>query len=99
MPPGVRRIAPLLRVSGPLAPFRSSTTERPSIKDPIARARGLGFGVVSGRLLGELHEVTRIAQEALPTLSVPTLYIASRHDNRVPTADAERNWGLVGAPD
>ena len=99
MPDAVRRLTPLLRASGPIARFRSSVVEVPSIKDPVARARGLGFGVVSGRLLTELYAVTRLAQEALPRVTVPTLYIASRHDSRVPTADAARNWGLVRAPD
>jgi carboxylesterase len=98
MPDRVRRMAPLLRVSGPLSPFRRSTVKVPSIFDPEARSRGLGFGVVSGRLLAELHTVTEIAQEALPALTVPTLYIAARRDNRVPAAAAARNWHRVGAP-
>lgn len=99
MPGPVRRLTPLLRAAGPIAPFRSSVVETPSIKDPVARARGLGFGVVSGRLLAELHAVTQRAQAALPTVTVPTLYIASRNDSRVPVEDAARNWGLVRAPD
>jgi carboxylesterase len=97
MPDRVRRLAPLLRVSGPLAPFRRSTVKVPSILDPVARAKGLGFGVVSGRLLAELHAVTEIAQEALPDLTVPTLYVAARQDNRVPAVAAARNWLRVGA--
>jgi len=98
MPDRVRRLAPLLRVSGPLAPFRRSTVKVPSILDPVARAKGLGFGVVSGRLLAELHAVTEIAQQALPDLSVPTLYVAARLDNRVPAEAAARNWHRLGAP-
>lgn len=99
MPEPVRRLTPLLRASGPIARFRSSAVEVPSIKDPVARARGLGFGVVSGRLLQELQEVTRQARAALPNVTVPTLYLASRNDSRVPAEDAARNWGLVHAPD
>jgi carboxylesterase len=98
MPDRVRRLAPLLRVSGPLAPFRRSTVKVPSILDPVARAKGLGFGVVSGRLLAELHAVTEIAQQALPDLSVPTLYVAARLDNRGPAEAAARNWHRLGAP-
>lgn len=97
MPDRVRRMAPLLRVSGPLAPFRRSTVKVPSILDPAARANGLGFGVVSGRLLAELHAVTEVAQQALPDLTVPTLYVAARQDNRVPAVAAARNWLRVGA--
>jgi carboxylesterase len=98
MPDRVRRIAPLLRASGPLSPFRRSTVKVPSIFDPVARARGLGFGVVSGRLLAELFTVTEVAQDALPELTAPTLYIAARRDNRVPAVAASRNWHRVGAP-
>lgn len=98
MPDRVRRMAPLLRASGPLSPFRKSTVKVPSIFDPEARARGLGFGVVSGRLLAELYAVTEIAQEALPELTAPALYIAARRDNRVPAAAAARNWHRLGSP-
>lgn len=98
VPEPVQRMAPLLRISDQVAPFRLSAAPIPSIRDPIARARGLGFGVVSGRLLRELGEVTRLAQAALPTVDIPTLYLASRNDSRVPTDDAERNWSLVTVP-
>jgi carboxylesterase len=98
MPDRIRRLAPLLRVAGPLSPFRRSTVRVPSILDPVARAAGLGYGVVSGRLLAELHAVTEVAQEALPSLRAPTLYVAARHDNRVPVTAAVRNWHRVGAP-
>ncbi len=98
MPPQVRRLAPLLRIAGPLAPFRRSTGKRNSIHNPEAWPASRGMGVVSGRLIGELHEVTQIAQEALPEIDTPLLYIASRQDNRVPALDALRNWTRVNAP-
>lgn len=98
MPDRIRRLAPLLRVSGPLSPFRRSTVHVPSILDPVARAAGLGYGVVSGRLLAELHEVTEVAQEALPALRLPTRLLAARHDNRVPVTAAVRHWHQLGAP-
>ena len=98
VPERVQRMAPLLRIYDQVAPFRLSAAPIPSIQDPIARARGLGFGVVSGRLLRELSTITRLAQAALPRVDIPTLYLASRHDSRVPTGDAARNWRLVTAP-
>lgn len=98
MPAAVRRISRVLRVAGPLAPFRRSAYGSPSILDPEAAERALGFGVVSGRLLAELHAITVLAQDALPHVRVPTLYIASRHDNRVPAEAALRNWQRLGAP-
>jgi carboxylesterase len=98
MPDRIRRLAPLLRMSGPLSPFRRSTVRLPSILDPVARAAGLGYGVVSGRLLAELHAVTEVAEEALPALCLPTRVLAARHDNRVPVAAAVRHWRQLGAP-
>lgn len=99
MPPSVRRVGRLLRASGALAPFRRSAYGAPSIRNAVAAEQSLGFGVASGRLLAELLEVTEIAQEALPHVSAPTLYIAARQDNRVPAADASRNWRRLGAPE
>lgn len=92
MPTYVRRLAPLLRVSGKLAPFRASTGRTPSIYDPAAESESLGFGVISGHLLAELHDVTSIAREAMPHVAVPTLYMAARNDSRVPVNDTLRNW-------
>ncbi len=92
MPSYVRQLAPLLRVSGRLAPFRASTGRTVSIRDPVAGSQSLGFGVISGHLLAELHDVTAIALEAIPHVAVPTLYMAARNDGRVPVADTLRNW-------
>ncbi len=99
MPSNIRRLAPLLRLSGPLAPFRRSAGRLASILDPSAQPASRGMGVVSGRLLAELHEVTLIAQEALPEVDTPTLYLASRQDSRVPTAAAVSNWHRLRAPE
>ncbi len=99
MPGHVRRMGRVLRASGPLAPFRRSAYGTPSIRNPDALREALGFGVVSGRLLAELLEVTQIAQASLPHISAPTLYVASRHDNRVPAETSVRNWNALGAPE
>lgn len=92
MPAYVRRLAPLLRVSGKLAPFRASAGRTRSIHDPVAGAQSLGFGAISGHLLAELHDVTSIALDSIPHVSVPTLYMAARNDSRVPVNDTLRNW-------
>lgn len=97
MPTLVRRVGRLLRASGPLAPFRRSAYGAPSIRSETAASQSLGFGVVSGRLMAELLEVTLVAQEALPHVAAPTLYMAARLDNRVPAKDAVRNWRRLGA--
>jgi carboxylesterase len=98
MPTHVRRIARLLKISGPLAPFRKSAGRTASILNPAAQPASRGLGVVSGRLLAELYDVTVVAQESLPYIDVPTLYMASRQDSRVPQVDALTGWEAIHAP-
>ena len=99
MPERVRRLSPLLRISGPLAPFRRSAGRTMSIFDPVARQKTLGIGVISGHLLAELHDVTVIARESVPEIQVPTLYMAARNDSRVPLDDTLRNWRQLQSRD
>jgi len=99
MPRHVRRISRLLKISGPLAPFRKSTGRTASILNPAAQPASLGLGVVSGRLLAELYDVTVVAQESLPYIEAPTLYMASRQDSRVPQVDAMTGWQAIRAPE
>ncbi len=99
MPARVRRIARLLKISGPLAPFRKSAGRTASILNPAAQPASLGLGVVSGRLLAELHDVTVVAQESLPCIEAPTLYMASRQDSRIPQDDALAGWQAIRAPE
>ncbi len=99
MPASVHRWSRLLRISGPLAPFRRSTARTPSIRDPSAQPASRGFGVVSGKLLAELHDVTVLASEAMPDIRVPTLYMAARHDSRVPVDDTLGHWRELATDD
>ncbi len=99
IPDRIRRFSPLLRLSGPLAPFRRSTGRTMSIFDPDARPATLGIGVISGHLLDELQDVTLIARESVPDILVPTLYMAARNDSRVPLNDTLRNWRQLQSRD
>lgn len=83
-------------VAGVLLPYLPARDER-SILDAAARAASLGHDVVTPRLLRELAEVARRARSALPRVVSPTLIIQSRHDNRVPSAVAERALERLGA--
>ena len=69
-----------------------------SIHDPVARAKSLGFGVTTPRLVRELREVARRGREALPNLRVPTLMLQSREDNRIAPSDASAAFAAIGAP-
>ena len=90
------RIAALHRVVAPFVPYLRSRSES-SILDPQARARALGRGVTTPRLLHELSLIVRRAWNAAPSIRVPTLVIHSRHDPRVTRGDAEAAFARLGS--
>jgi len=79
------------------APYFKSTGGERSIHDPDARRQALGPGIVTSRMLRGLRQVALRAERALPRVSVPTLYLQSRHDNRIAFARAERCYAEIGA--
>jgi carboxylesterase len=98
MPTTIRnaaRVHPLLALG---AAYVSGGGER-SIHDPDEKARSLGYGCCTPRLLGELASVVSRARHALPTLRVPTIVVQSRVDNRIPPEAAQRAFALVGSPE
>ncbi len=84
------------RIWGWTGPFVRSGGEL-SISDPDERARSLSYGIVTGRVLRMLKVVSRRGSAALPHVTVPTLMIQSREDNRIAAAAAERAFGRIGA--
>ncbi len=83
---------------GPMVKTVRSNSPR-SILDPIERAKNLGYGVYTGRLLYELWRLTYRARRALPLIKAPTLLIQSKEDPRIPASIAERAFDLLGAAD
>jgi carboxylesterase len=83
---------------GLLLPYLDSDGGEASIHDPDARARALGFGVVTPRLLRELGRVVDRAHVALPAVRVPTRVLLSRRDNRVGAEAAARAATRLGGP-
>jgi carboxylesterase len=83
---------------GPIAGTRKSRSPA-SIHDPIERAKNLGYGVYTGRLLYELWRLTHQAQHALPLIRTPTLLIQSKTDPRVAPAIAERAFASLRMAD
>jgi carboxylesterase len=92
----VRLVARTASLVGALTPYLSSRDER-SIRDPIERARALGYGVSTPRLVAELVRVADRGLAALPGVRVPTLYIQSREDNRLDPEGAVRAFDAIGA--
>lgn len=72
---------------------------RRALRDDDARARSLGRGVFSPRLVAQVHRVVVAARRALPAIRVPTLVIQSRGDYRIPSAPARRAFAGIGAVD
>ena len=79
-----------------IAGARKSSNPK-SILDPDERARNLGYGVYSGRLLYELWRLAESARRALAGVAAPTLLIQSREDPRIAPEVAERAIARVGA--
>ena len=96
MPTTIRRFAVMHPVVSLVAPYVAGGGER-SIHDAGQKARNLGYGCCTPRLVAELLSVVVRARRALPEIGAPTLVVQSRLDNRIPPEAAERSFGLIGA--
>lgn len=81
---------------GTAAGVRKSSSPR-SILDPEERAKNLGYGAYSGRLLFELWRLASQARRALRKISVPTLVLQSRADPRIASSVAEQALAALGS--
>jgi len=81
---------------GPLAGVRRSTSPR-SILNPKERAKNLGYGVYTGRLLYELWRLASQGRRSLGDVTVPTLILQSKADPRIAPTVAERAIRALGA--
>jgi len=98
MPTRLRRAAGVYRILDVLFPFLRGGGDR-SIRDPMEAARNLAYGFATPRLVFELRRVVDRARGAAPVVSVPTLVVQSRQDNRIPPDAAERAFSLFRVPD
>jgi carboxylesterase len=96
MPTTIRRFAVMHPVVSLVAPYVAGGGER-SIHDAEQKARNLGYGCCTPRLVAELLAVVVRARRALPEIDAPTLVVQSRLDNRIPPEAAERSFALIGA--
>ena len=96
MPTTIRRFAVMHPVVALVAPYVAGGGDR-SIHDAGQKARNLGYGCCTPRLVAELLSVVVRARRALPEIAAPTLVVQSRLDNRIPPEAAERSFALVGA--
>ncbi|HZK77738.1 MAG TPA: alpha/beta fold hydrolase [Gemmatimonadaceae bacterium] len=68
-----------------------------SIRDPLERAKNVGYGAYSVRLLHELWRLGVTARQALPRIVSPTLVVQSRADPRIKPEVAERALASLGS--
>jgi carboxylesterase len=98
MPTRLRRAAVAHHVVGLVVPYLGGGGER-SIRDPEEVERNLAYRFTTPRLVYELSKVVARARAAAPAVSVPTLVIQSRQDNRIPPDAAERAFALFTTPE
>jgi carboxylesterase len=70
-----------------------------SIRDPAERAKNVGYGAYSRRLLFELWKLTRLARASLSRIAAPTLIMQSRMDPRIASKVAQRAYAALGTAD
>ena len=93
MPTRLRRAASLHHVLGVAIPFLRGGGER-SIRDPAEVELNRAYGYTTPRLVFELSRVVARGRAAAPLVTVPTLIVQSRQDNRIPPEAAERAFEL-----
>lgn len=96
MPMKIQRAAVVSPLWGPVFPIVRST-EGKSVLDPNEQAHNLAYGVFTPGALRALRDTMRRAVACLPRVTVPTMMIQSREDNRITVADGERAFRLIGA--
>jgi carboxylesterase len=79
-----------------IAPELRSDPQR-SLRDPEARARSLGNGRFTPRLVYELRKIVVRARPLLRGVRGPVLVVHARVDYRIPSASATRDFDALGA--
>src|SRR5829696_2542064 len=91
----VARTAPLWSMAVPYLEGRGGDA---SVHDPVAREASFAYGMIPPRALRALCATAAAGRRALPTITVPTLVVNSREDNRIPFALAEAATASLAGP-
>jgi carboxylesterase len=91
----VGRTAPLWSAVVPYLGGRGGDT---SVHDPVARAASFAYGVFPPSAVRALCATAAAGRRALPSITVPTLVVNSREDNRIPYAVAESATASLAGP-
>lgn len=96
VPRYVARAAQTSVVWGLFLPFVHSA-RGVSIRDPDEAAKSLAYGAFAASALRGLYTTVRRGAAALGKVRAPTLYVQSRHDNRIAPDDAQRAFDALAA--
>jgi carboxylesterase len=96
-PAHVQWVARFSLLWGLVQPQLAGRGER-SVHDPAARDTSHAYGTFPPRALRALMATAAAGRAALPNVTVPTLVVNSRDDNRIPSALAERATAALRAP-
>ncbi|HEV7994430.1 MAG TPA: alpha/beta fold hydrolase [Gemmatimonadaceae bacterium] len=96
-PPSVRVVGRTARLCELAVPYLRGRGDA-SVHDPVARAESLAYGMFPPRAVAALVETAVAARRALPAITVPTLVVQSREDNRIPFALAQHATATLRAP-
>jgi len=91
----VARAAPLWALA---KPYLRNGGGDASVHDPVARAASYAYGVFPPRAVRALCATAAAGRRALPAITVPTLVVYSREDNRIPFALAEGATASLRCP-
>lgn len=91
----VGRTAPLWSV---VTPYIAGRAGDASVHDPAARDSSYAYGVFPPRAVRALCATAAAGRRALPSITVPTLVVNSREDNRIPLAMAETATASLAGP-
>jgi len=86
------------RIAGLISPYFSADDSR-SVRDPVAAAHGLAYGVFTPAAARALQRTADAAFAALSRVQAPTLIVQSPDDNRVAATVAERAFRRLGCAD
>jgi carboxylesterase len=91
----VARTAPFWSV---VIPYLEGRAGDASVHDPVARDSSFAYGMFPPRAVRALCATAAAGRRALPSITVPTLVVNSREDNRIPLALAETATARLAGP-
>jgi carboxylesterase len=96
-PPSVALVGRMAPVWSLAVPYLAGRGDE-SVRDPVARAASYAYGLFPPSALRALCAAAASGRRALSSITVPTLVVNSREDNRIPPALAEQATATLGGP-